>query len=91
MDLAKGVTVLDAVYWIHSAWYETTLQTIMNCFRRAGFPIESQVFLTEDDPEDDIPLAELAHQLLGISVMLDEDYLALENDLPTEPTYTGEW
>ena len=89
--LAKAVTVLDAVYWIHSAWQETTPQTIMNCYRHAGFPNESQIVVVADDPEDDLPLAELARQLPSISTMPKEDYLALENDLLTETTYTDEW
>ena len=89
--LAKAVTVLDAVYWIHSAWQETTPQTIMNCYRHAGFPNEKQIVVAADDREDDLPLAELARELPGIFTMCEEDYLSLENDLPTETTYTDEW
>ena len=89
--MAKAVSVLDAVYWIHSAWQETLVQTIINCYLHAGFQNESQIVVVDDDPEDDLPLAELACQLPAISMMPEEDYLALENDIPTEPTYTDEW
>ena len=47
--------------------------------------------MAADDPEDDLPLADLARQLPGISTMPEEDYLAFENDLPTGTTYTDGW
>jgi hypothetical protein len=61
VSLTKGITVLDAVHWIDISWKETKDSMIISCFRIAGFPVSglSQCEEVEDDPDDDIPLAQL--------------------------------
>ena len=36
-EFAKSVTVFDAIRWISSAWNNVREETILKCFRRAGF------------------------------------------------------
>ena len=36
-EFAKFVTVFDAIRWIGSAWHNVREETILKCFRRAGF------------------------------------------------------
>lgn len=36
-NLAKKITLLDAVHMLHQAWRDIKQQTIVNCFRKAGF------------------------------------------------------
>jgi hypothetical protein len=36
-ELAKSVTVFDAIRWISSAWNNVRGKTILKCFWRAGF------------------------------------------------------
>ena len=36
-DLAKKITLLNAISWLNSAWDSLTAETIMNCFEKCGF------------------------------------------------------
>ena len=36
-EFAKSVTVFDAIRWISSTWNNIREETILKCFRRAGF------------------------------------------------------
>ena len=36
-EFAKSVTVFDAIRWISSTWNNVQEETILKCFRRAGF------------------------------------------------------
>ncbi|XP_066261299.1 tigger transposable element-derived protein 6-like [Euwallacea similis] len=49
-------TLFDAIIMISAAWRKVSLNTIENCFRRAGFKPH---IIQEYDDEDDIPLARL--------------------------------
>ena len=51
-DYAKKLTLLDAVHLLSTAWKNVKQQTIVNCYRKAGFQIptvESQNAVTDDD------------------------------------------
>lgn len=55
--------------------------TIQNCFQRAGFnKTEKEVVITEEDPDDDVPLARLAN-LFDNGTTIDE-YIAIDDELP---------
>ena len=36
-EIKKSITILDALYWIESA--VASISCVLNCFRKAGFPI----------------------------------------------------
>ena len=59
-DIAKKVTVLDAVLWLTSAWDSVKSETISKCFQKCGF---SDALLdaatTDDDEWDDADLLPL--------------------------------
>ena len=38
-EFAKSVNVFDAIRWISSSWNNVREETILKCFRRAGFPL----------------------------------------------------
>ena len=44
-SLAKMITLVDAVHMLHQAWLDVKQQTIVNCFKKAGF-------VPEDDNSD---------------------------------------
>ena len=60
-DLAKKITVSDAISWITSAWTEIRPSTITKCFQHCTFPgkltIES---VPQEEPDDLKILAEVA-------------------------------
>ena len=37
IHLAKAISLLDAIYMLHSAWGKVSQQTIANCYGKAGF------------------------------------------------------
>ncbi len=51
-DVAKQVTILDAVLWLKSAWEAVTSDTIQKCFIRWGFNTGGSVPKVEDDSEN---------------------------------------
>jgi len=36
-DSKKSVSVLHAIRWLSNAWDEVSRETVVKCFRRAGF------------------------------------------------------
>jgi len=93
VSLTKGITVLDVVHWIDISWKETKDSTIISCFRIAGFPVSglSQCEEVEDDPDDDIPLAQLCNMVRQGSELNYDQMDEIESSLPTEETYDGDW
>jgi len=54
--------LLDAVYWMYKAYFETNTSSIIRCFTHAGFPMEAleeNVTKLEDteDPDGDLQIA----------------------------------
>ena len=87
------VNVLDAMHMLRKTWAGVTQQTIVNCFRKAGFQNDTQ---SQDEPavdidnnegfdeEDDLPLS----RLLPDGVTFDE-YATVDDavetcELPTD-------
>lgn len=68
----SSINILDAISMISKAWNRVLQQTIINCFKHAGFLEQT---LETADPEDDIPLAELARRMAND--FDTEDYVPL--------------
>ena len=63
-------------------------KTLSNCFRHADFrrpepttKVSETTYATDDDTEDDIPLARLAQVDLTTATL--QDYIDIEDSLPT--------
>ena len=87
------ISILDAMRLMQQAWEMVQLRTIANCFRHANFlcPDSSNDVTetnsgTDNDPEDDIPLARLAK--LGLSTAMIQDYMTVDDNLPTSERLT---
>ena len=55
----KKATILDAIYWVDSAWKKVTPETIRNCFKHAGHEFN------ENDNEEDLGLFKLGYLFLN--------------------------
>ena len=63
----------------------------MKCFRDAGFPtgnLYTNDVTLDDDPDDDIPLIHL-HKKIPFESL--DEITDIENTIPTEETYDGDW
>lgn len=90
--LTKNINVLDAIYYIKTAWQRVTEDTVRNCFHKAGFRQESVEGTTKNDifsAEDDIPLSVLQEiwrnaRSIGPRNNQIEDFINIDTDLMTE-------
>ena len=53
-DIAKKLTVLDAMRMISNGWSKISVQTIINCWRKAGFVTIENVDETEESQEGEV-------------------------------------
>ena len=85
------LSVLDAILLASKAWDNVTSSTIKNCFRHAGFQIDSENFDSDDsleDDEDNIPLAlRFPSSTENSKISLDEAFIDVDQDLFTCEQY----
>lgn len=88
-QLSKTIDLLDAIYFINSAWNKVSSLTIQNCFRKSGISFE----LNEGDDhnfdaEDDLPLSMLAEMIKAMAEcgynIDSNDFINMDNDLSVE-------
>jgi hypothetical protein len=78
-ELAKSVSVLDAVSWITSALKRVGPGTVLKCFKKAGFASTSEVAPDSVTDENEKELNELLTHL--DSNVRVEDYVDIDEDL----------
>jgi hypothetical protein len=59
-DFNKSISVLHAVRWVSSAWGQISRETIVKCFRRAGFNYHEE---ESGECEEDTGLNEVMRSL----------------------------
>lgn len=83
-DMVKSITVLDAIYWLSSSVHELATSVVPNCFRKAGFTINS----SEDVPmdEEDLPLSVLRDLMSQANCddLTVEEFVQFDNNVITE-------
>jgi hypothetical protein len=52
-EVEKKINVLKAMHYIMATWQQITQQTILNCFRKAGYKYQSNVNEMATDDDDD--------------------------------------
>ena len=90
-DLAKKVTVLDAIFWVNSAWKECKPEMIKRCWAKCGFRPER--FLPEEQQSPSAHVEDLAESFLveeeDFSLVLDgvsmEEYVAMDAEPDFQP------
>ncbi|XP_052260449.1 tigger transposable element-derived protein 4-like [Dreissena polymorpha] len=84
------ITVLDAMFMLREAWDRVTPATIAYCYKHAGFSADptaiNELDSDQEDPEDDIPLAQLI-LAYGSSVNISE-FVDFDRDLTSTESLT---
>ena len=76
------INVYQALEMLQQAWGNVTSTIILNCFKHAGFQVSDfPPQESEDDPDDDIPLAMLP--TTGLSQTLVKDFTSVDDQLQT--------
>ncbi|GBO01180.1 Tigger transposable element-derived protein 6 [Araneus ventricosus] len=81
-ELAKSVSVLDAISWITSALKKVEPGCVLKCFKKAGFLSTSEVTTVSTTEKREKELADLVANLdSNVSV---EEYVKIDDDLSIE-------
>lgn len=87
-ELAKSITVLDALMWIKQSVKQITGSCVTKCFKKSGFILENlPVDLDNTDLENEIIVGE---QLVNIlpTHMQGEEFFLVDKNLRTEEDST---
>lgn len=88
-QLAKSISLLDAIRWLSNAWCAVKPSTVAKCFAHCGL-VDSTSTSTSEDPEEPIPsLEEPYQQLLGGHTW--EQFVQMDDAVATvssEPAFT---
>ena len=99
-DIAKSITVHDAVTWTAYAARKVTNQTVTNCFYHAGFPRPADTdtdlpATTSDQSATELQLASLVTRASSYLKLKDPlsaaDYLASDELAPTTEELAEDW
>jgi len=73
-EFSKSVTVFDAIRWISSAWNNVREETILKCFRSAGFVSPETDLQEQEDSISESDLVSALPEALQLEVA-SEDYI----------------
>ena len=79
VETVEDITLLDALYYVKSAWYLVTAKTIQNCFSSAGFNKLTISFPLEDDLNVD-EVASIYCRLRNIESFDFNKYACVDNN-----------
>ena len=72
-EFAKSVTVFDAIWWISSVWSNVREETILKCFRRAGFASPETDLQEQEDSTSESDLVSALPEALQFQVASEDD------------------
>ena len=81
-------TLLDCLTVLRDSWNDVKPSTIQNCFLHCGFKTQTPP-LEDDDPEDDLPLAQLRANLKASNVHLNDEHFHIFLEADDEVTTSG--
>jgi hypothetical protein len=81
-EFANSVTVFDAIRWISSAWNNVQEETILKCFRRAGFTSPETDLQEQQDSTSESDLVSALPEALQFEVASENDILENEANIP---------
>jgi len=78
----QSVTDQDAIRWISSAWNNVREETILTCFRRAGFASPETDLQEQEDSTSESDLFSALPEALQFEVASENDILENEANIP---------
>ena len=81
-EFAKSVTVFDAIRWISSSWNNVREETILKCFRRAGFASPETELHEQEDSTSKSDLVSALPEALQFEVASEDGILENEANIP---------
>ena len=78
----KSVTVFDAIRWISSSWNNVREETILKCFRRAGFGSPETDLQEQEGRTSESNSVSALPEALQFEVASEDDILEKEADVP---------
>jgi hypothetical protein len=81
-EFAKSVTVFDVIRWISSAWNNVHEETILKCFRRAGFASPETDLQEQKNSTSKSDLVSALTEALQFEVASEDDILENEANIP---------
>ncbi|XP_041346709.1 tigger transposable element-derived protein 6-like [Gigantopelta aegis] len=97
-DVAKSVSVLDAVQWLKAAVKDVRTETVKRCFAKAGIRSAATPTNEDDDPDDDVHLSKLRELVVMANGRLEiddhmsvEEYSNMDFDLPVCENLEEDW
>ena len=81
-EFAKSVTVYDAIRWISSAWNNVWEETILKCFRWAGFASPGTNLQEQEDSTSESDLVIALPEALQFEVASKDGILENEANIP---------
>lgn len=83
-DSSKKYNILESIFFVEAAWKKVSIETIQNCFRKAGFDKDIYDSIEFDEEDDCIPLIDLQMLIRGCGSILPEEYLSIDQNINTE-------
>ena len=81
-EFERSVTVLDAIRWFSSAWNNFGEETILKCFRQAGFASPETDLQEQEDSTSESDLVSALPEALQFDVASEDDILENEANIP---------
>ena len=78
----KSVTVFNAIRWISSAWNNVREETIVKCFRRAGFASPETDLREQEDSTSESDLVSELPEALQFGVASEDGILENAANIP---------
>ena len=81
-EFAKSVTVFSAIRWISSTWNNVWQETILKCFRPAGFASPETDLQEQEDSTSKSDLVSALPEALQFEVASEDDILENKANIP---------
>ena len=88
----KKANFLDAVYWVEQSWSEVKVESIINCFKHAGFTSNLMEEIIPENTEDDLQeyISRVNELNLVDEPMEPQNFIIFDDLIPASEVYSAE-